>query len=102
MTMVMLEREARRASRQAHDSVLEILDAAGRVSGRAARLVDVSSRGASFTTVRAFVKGARIHARMRLLNAGVLEIMGKVVRIEEKANFTRYAVEFDPAPGELR
>lgn len=97
----MFMREARRAARQPHDSVLEILDGSGRMSGGVARLVDVSSRGASFTTVRAFVKGARIHARMRLLNAGVLEIMGKVVRIKEKANFTLYAVEFDPAPGEL-
>ena len=96
--MAIIRREARRAVRQLHDSVLEILDESGRVTGGAGRLVDVSALGARFAAVRAFAEGSRIRARMRLLNAGVIEIAGTVVRAREKTNFTLYAVKFDSAP----
>lgn len=79
--------------------MLEILDKSGGVLLDIARLVDVSSVGLSFTTTHAFAKGARICARLRLLNAGVLNITGQVVRVKEKTNSTLYAVEFKSVRG---
>lgn len=99
MTMAKFTKEARRASRYPHDSVLEIIDDSDGMPGEVARLVDVSSLGVSFTTVRVFAKGAPIRARMRLLNTGVLEIKGTVVRIKEKANCTLYGVKYDSVRG---
>ena len=92
-------KDARRASRYPHDSVVEFIDDSDRMPGDVARLVDVSSLGASFSTLRVFAKGAAIHARLRLLNAGVLEIWGKVVRIKERTNSTLYGVKFDTVRG---
>lgn len=99
MIMAKFTKEARRASRHAHDSVLEIIDDSDGMPGEVARLVDVSALGVSFTTIRVFAKGAPIHARMRLLNAGTLEIKGIVVRIKEKKNYTLYGVKFNSARG---
>jgi hypothetical protein len=99
MTMAKFTKETRRASRYPHDSVLEILGDPDSAPAGAVRLVDVSSLGASFASTRVFAKGAPIHARLRLLNAGVLEITGTVVRIKEKTNFTLYGVKFDSARG---
>lgn len=99
MGMVKLTQEARRSPRSRHDSVLEILDETGDVLLDIVRLVDVSSVGASFATTHAFAKGARIHARLRLLNAGVLRITAKVVRVKERTNTTLYAVEFESVRG---
>jgi hypothetical protein len=99
MSIAKFAKEARRAARYSHDSVLEIMDEAGRVSDGAARLVDVSALGAKFADIRAFTEGARIRARMRLLNAGVIEVAGTVVRVQKKTNFTLYGVKFDSAPG---
>jgi hypothetical protein len=59
------------------------------------RLSDVSSVGASFSTVRTFAKGTRIRGRLRLLGIGVLEITGRIVRFKERTNSTLYGVEFD-------
>ena len=67
--------------------------------GEVARLINVSSLGVSFTTIRVFAKGAPIHARMRLLNSGTLEITGTVVRIKAKTNHTLYGVKFDSVRG---
>jgi hypothetical protein len=41
--------------------------------------------------------GAPIRARLRLLKSGVLDVRGTVVRVEEKTNYTLYAVKFDRA-----
>lgn len=99
MTMAKFTKEARRASRYPHDSVVEFIDETDGMPGDVARLVDVSSLGASFTTLRVFAKGAPIHARLRTLDSGVLEIKGTVVRIKEKTNFTLYGVRFDSVRG---
>ena len=97
--MAKIVRAPRRGIRQRHDSVLEIFDESGRLLAEVARLSDVSSVGISFTTTRAFSKGEKIRGRLRLMNAGVLEIKGKVVRIKERTNTTLYAVEFDEVKG---
>lgn len=97
--MAKFTKEARRASRHPHDSLLEILGDADSIPEGVARLVDISSLGVSFTTTRVFAKGARIHARLRLMDAGVLEITGTVVRVKEKSNFTLYGVRFDSVRG---
>lgn len=99
MTMAKFTKESRRASRYPHDSMLEILGDSDTMPADVVRLVDVSSLGASFTTTRVFAKGAPIRARLRLLDAGVLEIKGTVVRIKEKTNFTLYGVKFDSVRG---
>lgn len=88
-------KDTRRSPRVRHDSVLELYDEEGRLAAGAATLVDVSSVGISFTTTRAFAKGAQVRGRLRLLDAGVLEITGRVVRLKERTNSTLYGVEFD-------
>jgi hypothetical protein len=90
-----MAKEARRAPRIPHDSVLELYDQEGRLTADALKLIDVSSVGASFSTTRAFAKGAKIRGRVRLLDVGVLEISGRIVRFRERSNSTLYAVEFD-------
>lgn len=95
MRMPRPTKEARRAPRIRHDSVLELYDERGRLAAGVLKLVDVSSVGASFTTTLALVPGQAIRGRVRLLGAGVLEITGRVVRSKEKTNSTLYAVAFD-------
>jgi hypothetical protein len=92
-------KEARRAIRYRHDSALELIDDADDKPTEFVRLVDVSSGGMSFSSARPFAKGARIRARLRLLDAGVLVITGTVIRIKEKSNSAVYAVEFDSVRG---
>ena len=95
-------KEERRAPRVPHDSVLELFDAEGRLMAEALKLVDVSSLGASFSTTRLFAKGAKIRGRLRLLNFGVLEIEGRVVRLKERTNSTLYGVRFDSVKARWR
>ncbi|MBI2387183.1 MAG: PilZ domain-containing protein [Elusimicrobia bacterium] len=95
MTMAKFTREARRAPRARHDSTLELLADGGSAPAGSARLVDVSSSGARFAATETFVVGAPIRARLRLLKSGVLDVRGTVVRVEEKTNYTLYAVRFD-------
>jgi len=99
MSMAKFDKETRRSPRIRHDSVLEILDDSDRVLADVARLVDLSSVGVSFSTTHVFAKGALIHARLRLLSAGVLRITGRVVRIKERSNSILYAVEFESVRG---
>lgn len=101
----MRQQEKRRAPRAAHDSVLEFRDGEGRLTGETARLADFSARGARFSTPRAYAKGARVRGRIRLLERGVFEVTGRVVRLRERENFTLYGVEFDSCrrvPGRSR
>lgn len=93
--MAIFPKDARRSPRVRHDSVLELLDDQGRVTGVALKLSDVSSVGASFSTPRKFTKGAKLRGRMRILGVGVLEFTGRIVRIKERENSTLYGVEFD-------
>ena len=78
-----------------HDSTLELYDEQGGLIADALILVDVSAVGASFSTTRAFAKGAKVRGRLRLFGTGVIEISGRVVRVKEKTNSTLYALEFD-------
>jgi hypothetical protein len=93
--MVKIARLPRRSPRVRHDSVLEILDDSGRLLDGVARIIDVSSVGVCFSTTHRFAKGEKITARLRLMDAGVLQITGRVIRVKEKTNSTVYAVEFD-------
>ena len=88
-------KDSRRALRVKHDSVLELLDEEGRLIESVLKLHDVSGAGAGFTTTHAFAKGAKIRGRLRLLGVGVLDIAGRIVRLEHRGNATFYAVEFD-------
>lgn len=92
--MTKFAREARRAPRSRHDSVMEILGDPGSGPAGGVRLRDVSARGVRFAAARGFAVGAPIRARLRLMKAGVLEIEGRVIRAEEKTNYALYAVEF--------
>jgi len=95
VSMARPPKETRRSPRVPHDSVLELYDAEGRLTAGGVTLVDVSAVGASFTTTRVFVKGEKVRGRLRLLDAGVLEVAGRVVRLKERTNSTLYGVEFD-------
>jgi hypothetical protein len=88
-------KEARRAPRVPHDSVLELFDEEGRLTDDVLTLIDVSSVGVSFSTTRAFDKGAIVRGRLRLLGVGALNVMGRVVRLKKRSNSTLYAVAFD-------
>lgn len=85
--------EKRRARRDKHDSVVEILDEAGaiRASGR---LADFSSSGVSFSSKTAFRKGECLKVRLRLLDRGTLEGEGEVVWVREKNGGSLYGVRF--------
>lgn len=87
--------DKRRAPRIRHDSVLEIYDDRGRLLDAVIRLIDVSAVGAAFASTVAFAKGETVRARLRLLNADPLEIRGRVVRIQEKTNYSVYGIEFE-------
>lgn len=87
--------DKRRAPRVRHDSVLEIFDDRGRLIDAVVRLVDVSAVGAAFASTLALSKGETVRARLRLLDSDPLEIRGRVVRVQEKANFSVYGIEFE-------
>ncbi len=92
-------KEARRAVRYGHDSMLEILDDPDPAASPTARLVDVSSTGVSFTTVRVFRRGELIRGRLRLLGAGILVFSGTVVRVKARTNTVLYGVAFNSVRG---
>lgn len=91
----------RRSPRTPHDSVLELLDDDGRLLAGAQRLIDASALGLSFSTTRAFRKGAKIRGRVRLYDAGAFEFTGRVVRLKERSNSNLYGVAFDTVKGRL-
>jgi PilZ domain-containing protein len=94
-----MAKEARRSKRTPHDSVLELFDKDGRLLAGVQQLVDVSAVGVSFIATHAFRKGDVVHGRLRLLETGVLEITGRVVRLKERSNSTLYAIEFESVKG---
>jgi hypothetical protein len=91
----MASRENRRSPRTRHDSVLEIFDDSGHLIAVIGRLVNVSSVGLCFSSVRSMAIGAKIHARLRLLKEGKLDIEGRIVWVKKKINAAFYGVEFD-------
>ena len=87
--------EKRRAPRAKHDSVLEIVDRSGRVISAVGRLVNVSTVGVCFASTHSFKKGDKIHARVRLLREGRLNVNGHIVWTRKKSNHFLYGMEFD-------
>lgn len=85
--------EKRRASRDKHDSVVEILDEDGAIRATG-RLSDFSSSGVSFSSETAFRKGERLRVRLRLLDRGTLEGEGEVVWTRERNGRFLYGVSF--------
>ena len=90
-----VKKEPRRMPRARHDSVLELRDEKGELIDADLRLVDVSSGGASFSATQTFAVGDVIRGRLRLLDLGVMDITGRVVRVKARTNSILYAVEFD-------
>ncbi|MDP2865591.1 MAG: PilZ domain-containing protein [Elusimicrobiota bacterium] len=90
----MSERDKRQARRDKHDSVIEILDAAGKFSA-SGRLSDFSTTGASFSVSGGITVPEKFRARLRLLGKGVMEVEASVVRTTREKNATRYGVKFD-------
>ena len=98
--------EKRRARRDKHDSVVEILDEGGTIKAFG-RLADFSSSGVSFSSEKIFRKGERLKVRLRLLDRGTLEAEGEVVWAREKSGRAVYGVRFSEVrsvypTGELR
>jgi hypothetical protein len=86
--------DKRRAQRDKHDSVVEILRPDGKLKATG-RLADYSASGISFTSDAAFAKGDRFSARLRLLDKGVLEVTGEVVWVRKEGARVLYGVRFE-------
>lgn len=86
--------EKRRAKRNKHDSVVEILAPGGGLRGTG-RLADYSASGIAFTSDSEFKKGDRLNARMRVLEKGVLDFTGEVVWVRTENNRTLYGIRFE-------
>ncbi|MDA8131790.1 MAG: PilZ domain-containing protein [Elusimicrobia bacterium] len=87
-------REQRRAERDRHDSVVELLGEDGRLEATG-RLSDVSASGIAFSSDREFRKGEKVRARLRLLGRGVLDARGEVVWVRQAGGRSVYGVRFD-------
>ena len=85
----------RRFERQRHNSVLEIYDESGKFIAWTAQMVNFSMGGAAFSTTKLLDTGTYIHARIRILGKGVMEISGNVVWGRRKTNTNLYGVKFD-------
>ncbi len=59
--------------------MLEIFDDSGPWIAGIGRLINVSSVGVCFSSVKSFAKGEKIRGRLRLLKEGVLDINGHVI-----------------------
>lgn len=90
----MNEKDKRQAPRDNHDSVIEILDAEGKLTA-SGRLTDFSNSGASFSVINPVSLPEKFRARLRLLDKGALEVEARVVRTIKEKNVTKYAVKFD-------
>ena len=90
----MNNREKRRARRDRHDSVIEILGAAGKLLD-SGRLVDYSNTGASFFSRKTMPQGAKLKLRVRLLEQGVLDISARIVWARKEGVGNLYGIKFD-------
>lgn len=88
-------KEGRRAPRTKHDSVVEIYDDGGHLIIGIGRLVNYSNVGICFTSSKALKLGQRVHARVRLLKEGALEISSRVVWQKKRSAGYQYGIEFD-------
>jgi hypothetical protein len=87
-------RDKRRAPRNRHNSVIEILDAEGKVAA-SGRLVDFSSVGASFSVGEPVVMPDTFTARLRILDKGVMEADARLVWTRRDRNLTLYGIAFN-------
>lgn len=87
-------RDNRRAVRDKHDSVIEILDVEGKVAA-SGRLIDFSTAGASFSVGEPVVLPDAFRARLRFLDKGVVEVEARLVWTGLERNTTRYGIAFD-------
>jgi len=85
----------RAQNRDRHDSVLEVYDGTGKSIAWTAKLVDFSAGGAAFSATRLLMKGTRLHACVRILGKGTIEIFGHVVWSRRKTNTNLYGIKFD-------
>jgi hypothetical protein len=74
---------------------LEIYDASRRLLTGIGRLVNFSAVGACFSSTAALAKGVRLHARLRLLREGRLDIIARVIWIRRRTNSILYGIEFE-------
>jgi len=88
-------KDNRRAPRARRDSVLELHDEKGHLIIGIGRLVNFSAMGACFASTQVFKQGERIHAQLRLLKEGRLNISGHIVWMRRKTNTLLYGIEFD-------
>jgi hypothetical protein len=88
-------KENRRAPRSRHDSVLEIFDTGGNLIIGIGRLINFSNVGVCFSSTKVLTKGQKVHARLRLVKEGALEVSARVVWTEKKSNMMFYGLEFD-------
>lgn len=86
--------EKRRDRRDKHDSVVEVMSPKGGLKCTG-RLADYSASGIAFSSDSEFSKGEKLHARMRILEKGVLDFTGEVVWVRSEKNKTLYGVRFD-------
>jgi hypothetical protein len=87
--------EKRRAPRARHDSVIELYDADGHLIIGIGRLVNFSNVGICFSSTKVLTKGQKLHARLRLLKEGALEVSARVVWVDKKPGSMFYGLEFD-------
>jgi hypothetical protein len=88
-------KDKRRAPRHKHDSVLELFDREGHFITGTGRLVNFSKVGICFSTTKILKMGEPLHARLRLLSEGMLEVSAKVVWIRKQPNTILYGLAFD-------
>jgi hypothetical protein len=88
-------KENRRAPRHRHDSVMEIYDESGHLITGIGRLIDFSKVGVCFSTTKVLKTGEPLHARLRLLKEGVIEVAAHVVWMKKRPNVFLYGLAFD-------
>jgi len=85
----------RRAQRDQHDSAIEVFDESMKLPIAVGQLIDFSMSGASFRATLFLTTGERIHARLRLLERGTLDVSAHVVWSRRRAGINLYGIKFD-------
>jgi len=84
-----------RAPRRPGNTFLELHDGQGHLITAIGRLENFSTTGVCFSSRRAFERGERIYASLRILNEGRLNITGKIVWTKKKPTGYAYGVQFE-------
>ena len=92
----MFKKNIRRAKREGHDSIMEVFSESERgILLWTAKLFNFSTTGASFLTAKNLNKGDYVSARIRILEKGVMEITGKIVRTKKESKLNLYGIRFE-------